>query len=51
MKAEMGCMRKALSNAGIILERSPNVQKPREQNVNGKQENKFAGTAKKNKPI
>ena len=49
MKAEMGCMRKALSNAGIILKRSSNVQKPREKNVNGKQENKFAGTAKKNK--
>ena len=42
-------MRKALSNAGIIIERSPNVQKPREQFVNGKQKKKFAGTAKKNK--
>ena len=49
MKAEMGCMRKALSNAGIIIERSPNVQKPREQIVHGKQKNKFAGAAKKNK--
>ena len=45
----MGCMSKALSNAGIIIERSLNVQKPREQTVNGKQKNKFAGTAKKNK--
>ena len=42
-------MSKALSNAGIIIERSLNVQKPREQTVNGKQKNKFAGTAKKNK--
>ena len=48
-KAEMGCMSKALSNAGIIIERSPNVQKPREQIVHGKQKNKFAGAAKKNK--
>ena len=49
MKAEMGCMRKALSNAGITIERSPNVQKPREQTVHGKQKNKFAGAAKKSK--
>ena len=34
MKAEMGCMRKALSNAGSTIERSPNVQKPREQHIN-----------------
>ena len=26
MKAEIGCMRKALGNAGITIERSPNVQ-------------------------
>ena len=50
MKAEMGCMRKALSNTGITIERSPNVQKPREQHINGKQKNKFVGAAKKNKP-
>ena len=51
MKAEMGCMRKALSNAlaGITIKRSPNVQKPREQTVYGKQKNKFAGAAKKTK--
>ena len=49
MKAEMGCMRKALSNAGITIERSPNVQKPRDQIAHGKQKNKFAGTARKNK--
>ena len=42
-------MHKALSNAGITIERSPNVQKPREQTCNGKQKNKFAGAAKKNK--
>ena len=47
MKAKLGCMRKALSNAGITMERSPNVQKPREQIANGKQKNKFAGAAKK----
>ena len=44
MKAEMGCMRKAMINAGMSFEKSPKVQKPREQVVNGKQENKFAGT-------
>ena len=49
MKAEMGCMRKALSNACITIERSPNVQKPRDQIAHGKQKNKFAGAAKKNK--
>ena len=49
MKAEMGCMRKALVNAGINIEKSPTVQKPREQIAHGKQKNKFAGAAKKNK--
>ena len=49
MKAEMGCMRKALVNAGINIEKSPTVQKPREQIAHGKQKNKFAGVAKKNK--
>ena len=49
MKAEMGCMRKALSNAGITIERSPNVQKPREQTANRKQKKFFAGAAKKSK--
>ena len=48
MKAEMGCMRKAMINAGMSFEKSPNVQKPREQIVNGKQKLKFAGTTKKN---
>ena len=42
-------MRKALSNAGITIERSPNVQKPREQTVIGKQKNKILGAAKKSK--
>ena len=49
MKAEIGCMRKALGNAGITIEKSPNGQKPREQIAHGKQKNKFAGAAKKNK--
>ena len=49
MKAETGCMRKAMVNAGISFEKSPNVQKPRERFVNGRQKNKFTGTAKKNK--
>ena len=48
MKAEMGCMRKGLVIASISVEKSPNVQKTHEQFVNGKQKNKFAGTAKKN---
>ena len=39
MKAEMGCMRKAMINSGISFEKSPNVQKPREQFINGKQKN------------
>ena len=37
MKVKMGCMRKALSNAGITIERSPNVQKPREKPAHGRQ--------------
>ena len=49
MKAEMGCMRKAMINAGMSFAKSPNVQKPREQFVNGEQKGKFAGTVKKNK--
>ena len=49
MKTEMCCMRKALSNACITIERSPNVQKPRKHHINGKQKNKFAGAAKKSK--
>ena len=49
MKAEMGCMRKAMVNAGMSFDKSPNEPKPREHFVNGKQKNKFAGTAKKNK--
>ena len=50
MKAEMGCVCRAMANAGISFEKSPNVPKPREQSANGKQKNKFAGTVKtKNK--
>ena len=36
-------------NAGMSFKKSPNVQKPREQFVNGMQKNKFARTVKKNK--
>ena len=46
MKAEMDCMRKAMINTGMSFEKPPNVQKPREQFVNGKHMSKFAGTAK-----
>ena len=49
MKAKIGCMHKALGNACITIERSPNVQKPREKIAHEKQKNKFAGAAKKNK--
>ena len=50
MKAKMGCMRKAMTKAGISFEKSPNGPKPREQLANGMQKGKFAGTAKtKNK--
>ena len=50
MKAETGCMCRAMTNAGISFEESPNGPKPREQSANGKQKNKFAGTVKtKNK--
>ena len=50
MKAEMGCMRRAMTNAGISFESLPGGPKPREQSANGKQKNKFAGAAKaKNK--
>ena len=49
MKAEMGCMRKAMINAGMSFDKSPNEPRIREQFVNGKQKNKFAGAAKKNK--
>ena len=49
MQAEMGCMRSAMTNAGISFEKSPGP-KPREQPASGKQKNKFAGAAKtKNK--
>ena len=40
MKAEMGCLRRAMTNAGISVEKSPTGQKPKEQLVNGKQKNK-----------
>ena len=49
MKAEMGCMRKAMVNAGMSFDKSPNEPRPREHIINGKQQNKFAGTVKKNK--
>ena len=50
MKAEMGSMPRAMTNAGISFEKSPSGPKPREQSANGKQKNKFAGTVKtKNK--
>ena len=49
MKAEMGCMGRAMTNAGISFEKSPSGPKLREQPANGKQKNKFAGAAKKNK--
>ena len=48
MKSEMGCMRRALMNAGISIEKSPIVQKQKEHFINGKKKS-FAGTAKKNK--
>ncbi len=47
--AKMGTMRKAMTRAGISFDKSPNEQKPREQAANGKQEDKFAGPAKKNR--
>ena len=46
LKDEMGSMRKAMTNAGISFDKSPNEPKPREQSANGKQKDKFAGTAK-----
>jgi hypothetical protein len=49
MKAKMGCMGKAMLNAGMSFDKSLNEPKQRENLVNGKQKNKFAGTAKKNK--
>ena len=50
MKAEMGCMRRAMTNARISFEKSPSGPKLREQPANGKQKNKFAGAARtKNK--
>ena len=36
MKAEMGCMRKAMVNAGMSFDKSPNEPKPREHLVDGK---------------
>ena len=50
MKAEMGSMRRAMTNAGISFEKYPSGSKQREQSANGKQKNKFAGTVQtKNK--
>ena len=45
MKAEMGCMRRAMTNAGISFEKSPSGPKPREQLVRGEQKYKFAAAA------
>ena len=39
-------MRKAMTRACISFDKAPNRQKPREQAANGKQNGKFAGTAK-----
>ena len=49
MKSEMGIIRQALINSGISIEKSPIVQKQKEQFTNGKQKKSFAGAAKKNK--
>ena len=49
MKSEMGIIRRALINSGISIEKSPIVQKQKEQFTNGKQKKSFAGAAKKNK--
>ena len=43
MKAKMGITRRAMTNAGISFDTSPNQRKPKEQAVNGKQDGKFAG--------
>ena len=48
MKAEMGIMRTAMTKAGILFDDVSNQLKPKEQAVNGKQKDKFAGTAMKN---
>ena len=37
MKSEMGCMRRALVNAGISIEKSPIVQRQKKHFINGKQ--------------
>jgi hypothetical protein len=47
MKVEMGSMLKAIITSGISFDKSPNEQKPKEQAANGKQKDKFAGTATK----
>ncbi len=47
MKAEMGSMSKAMIRSGISFDRAPNEQKQKETATTGKQENNFAGTAKK----
>ena len=39
MKAKMGCMRKAMVNAGMSFDKSPNEPRPRDHLVNGKQKN------------
>ena len=49
MKAEMGCMRRAMVNSGMSFDKSPNEPRPREHIINEKQQNMFAGTVKTNK--
>ena len=49
MKAEMGVMSRAMTNAGISFDNVPNQSKANEQAVNGMQKNKFDRAAKKNK--
>ena len=46
MKAEMGSMHRAMTNAGISFEKSTSRPKTRDQSATGKQKNKFARTAK-----
>jgi hypothetical protein len=44
LKVKMGTMRKAMTRACILFDKSPNEQKPREQLANGKQKEKIVGT-------
>jgi hypothetical protein len=47
MKAEMGSIRKAMMSARISFDNVPNEQKKKDTSANGKQQDNFAGTAKK----